>query len=67
MQKVYLAQEVEEGDVIETIGIFKNYDEAFERSVELFEERGFSYSSDKDSDGYQKFEDEYSIESYIVR
>lgn len=67
MQKVYLAQEVEEGDVIETIGIFKNYDEAFERSVELFEERGFSYNGDKDSDEYQKFNDEYSVESYIVR
>ena len=67
MQKVYLAQEVEDNEVISTIGIFKNYDEAFKRSVELFEERGFSYSSDKDSDEHQKFEDEYSIDSYIVR
>lgn len=67
MQTVYLAQEIEEGDVLDVIGIFENYDKALQRCIELFEERGYQYSNDKADDVYCKFYDEYCIEAYIIR
>jgi len=46
MQKVYLAQEIEEGEILDIIGIFDSYEKAHERCAELYEERGFSNEND---------------------
>lgn len=62
MQKVYLAQEIEEGEILDIIGIFDSYEKAYERCVELYEERGFSYKND-----FEMFQMDYRVEAYIVR
>lgn len=62
MQKVYLAHEIEEGEILDIIGIFDSYEKAYKRCVELYEERGFSYKND-----FEMFQMDYRVEAYIVR
>lgn len=67
MKQVYVAQEVEEGEILVIIGVFEAYEKAYERCVELYEERGFEVNKDKTSYENQLFKEDYLIEKYNIR
>lgn len=67
MKQVYVAQEVEEEEILVIIGVFETYEKAYERCVELYEERGFEVNKDKTSYENQLFKEDYLIEKYNIR
>lgn len=59
-KRIYVAYEMDDGIILEVLGVFDDFSNAIHHCAELFEERGFE-SHEKDI-----FDSDYNVEAFEI-